>query len=450
MDKKHLSDNRRHTNTSHTAARVNVAVFLLLLAGLTLGNLLTGEAEGVMPGENRLPQPQPSLSVEKVISGSYTRLYDQHVADHFMLRDFFLQVSGTFHSLKGLPSRESVELISFDGANVGQSASPAHDVAPGEPSGLPPQEPGDQPTEAKNPEEALTAVDNFGQVLVVGDRAMELHRHNEEAIGAYARVLNHVQASLPDTQVYSLMVPTQVQFVENEDHRSLSHDQAVSAQLLEDLLSPGITSIQVFQALGDAPQEEVYFRTDHHWTARGAYLAYAAFMEQTRRQPVALESYELVQFHDFLGSLYHATRHEALAKSPEILEVFLPPGDLAYSVYPGGLDEAPYQSRVIDLDKYDAGLPFGVFLGGDQPLSIINGTGHNQRSIVVVKDSYGNPFIPFLLPHYETIHVIDPRLTDVNLVDYVREQQVDEVLFLNYVLVNRYRGYVDLLNTLVP
>lgn len=437
-----------HKDTSQfhrLSSILNVTLFLLLLAGLSIGNILSGDIEGVMPGENRLPQGQPSLSMANLFSGNYTRLYDQYVADHFMLRDVFLTFSIKVDALKGLPAKESVQLVSFDGANLAQGTTHDPNTQASEFTEKV------DPTSATDPdlEEALTSVENFGQLLVINDRAMELHRHNEAAIRAYAQVLNDFQAQLPHTALFSMMVPTQIQFLEDDDLRSLSHDQEESAQLLEDLLSPQITSIHVFDALREAPQEEIYFRTDHHWTARGAYLAYAAFMEQTQRQPVTLEAYELVQFDGFLGSLYGATRNKALAASPEVLEVFVPPGDLTYQVYPGGLHEASYESAVIDLAQYEAGFPFGVFLGGDQPLSIIPGTAKNNRSILIVKDSYGNPFIPFLLPHYEKIHVIDPRLTNENIIDYVREQQVDEVLFLNYVLVTRYSSYVDLLNTLL-
>ena len=430
----------------HNPATVlNVTLFLLLLAGLSMGNLLSGDVEGVMPGENRLPQSQPSLSVTKVFSGNYTRLYDQYVADHFMLRNVFLTVSSRVETLKGLPRQESVQLVAFDGANLAQGTAPKSTPTDNETL----SNADANPQTALDPKEALAAVENFGQLLVINDRAVELHRHNEEAIQAYAQVLNDVQAQLPHTAVFSMMVPTPIQFLEDDDYRSLSHDQEESVQLLEDLLLPEITSIHVFDALGSAPQDEIYFRTDHHWTARGAHLAYTAFMEQTQRQFVSLEAYELVEFDGFLGSLYGATRHEALAASPEVLEVFLPPGDLTYQVYPDGLHEASYESAVIDLAQYEAGLPFGVFLGGDQPLSVIQGSASNDRSILIVKDSYGNPFIPFLLPHYETIHVIDPRLTNENIIAYVRQQQVDEVLFLNYVLVTRYLSYVDLLKTLV-
>ncbi|HBI57065.1 MAG TPA: hypothetical protein DDY38_09585, partial [Firmicutes bacterium] len=62
----------------------------------------------------------------------------------------------------------------------------------------------------------------------------------------------------------------------------------------------------------------------HHWTALGAYYAYASFMEKTGRQPVALESYEQIDIGDFLGSSYKKTLNDSLKKNPDHIIAYKP------------------------------------------------------------------------------------------------------------------------------
>ena len=56
---------------------------------------------------------------------------------------------------------------------------------------------------------------------------------------------------------------------------------------------------------------------------------------------------------------------------------------------------------------------------------------------MVVKDSFGNMLVPFLVPHYEEIYVVDPRfynksLTGKNIEEFVRDNGINEVLFCIY------------------
>ena len=84
--------------------------------------------------------------------------------------------------------------------------------------------------------------------------------------------------------------------------------------------------------------------------------------------------------------------------------------------------------------KYSAANKYMCFIGGDNPVSTI----HNKdikdgSSIVVIKESYGNAFVPFLVDSYEYVYVIDYRYFDGNLIDFVEENDIEDVLFLNYI-----------------
>ena len=74
---------------------------------------------------------------------------------------------------------------------------------------------------------------------------------------------------------------------------------------------------------------------------------------------------------------------------------------------------------------------YSIFLYGDFPLEKIATENHNGRKIVVVKESYGNDFVPFLVPHFEEIYVVDQRYFQTSLVDLMEETGITDLLFLN-------------------
>ena len=87
---------------------------------------------------------------------------------------------------------------------------------------------------------------------------------------------------------------------------------------------------------------------------------------------------------------------------------------------------------VTDVSEYGAGLKYNSFIGGDNPYTEINNPAITDgSSCVVVKESYGNAFVPFLVDHYQTVYVIDYRYYTGNLTQFIQERGVDDLLFLN-------------------
>jgi hypothetical protein len=92
---------------------------------------------------------------------------------------------------------------------------------------------------------------------------------------------------------------------------------------------------------------------------------------------------------------------------------------------------------------------YGIFMGGDQPLAKITTNVKNGKKIAVIKDSYANAFIPFLLPHYEEIYVVDPRQYTHNFLDLVKKNGIQNVLILNYSFITENNGFADLMREMV-
>ena len=109
---------------------------------------------------------------------------------------------------------------------------------------------------------------------------------------------------------------------------------------------------------------------------------------------------------------------------------------------------------VEDVSGWDKSSLYNCFIGGDQPWSVItNDNVHDDSSCIVIKESYGNPFVPFLVPNYHNIYVVDYRHYNTvysgHLADVIAATGATDVIFINNMsmtrnpdLVNKLAGFV--------
>ena len=184
--------------------------------------------------------------------------------------------------------------------------------------------------------------------------------------------------------------------------------------------------------------EYIYYRTDHHWTARGAYYAYSAFCETKGITPTPLNSFERYEFDGFLGTLYEkAQRPSSLSKTPDTVEAFVPNGTNKMTIFDNnGNANSNYEIVCTYTDRMyqNAASKYNCFIAGDNPLTKIHNTNKNDGStVIIVKESYGNAFVPFLVDSYEYVYVIDYRYWNGSLKDAVIEYNADDVIFLSVI-----------------
>lgn len=198
---------------------------------------------------------------------------------------------------------------------------------------------------------------------------------------------------------------------------------AVLVEKLPSFLYFGGKEDAVLKNLKKHCREEIYFRTDHHWTMLGAYYAYEAWAKEQGLTPVSLEQLEKrTLIEDFLGTHYGRIHYARQADRME----FYDPGTVCDAVYDLGKSDVRglYQEKYLDTE--DA---YRFFLDGNHGVVQIEsdqGTGH----LAVLKDSFANNFIPFLTLHYKKITVIDPRYFRADIGVWLSGQNVTQVLIL--------------------
>ena len=173
--------------------------------------------------------------------------------------------------------------------------------------------------------------------------------------------------------------------------------------------------------------EYLYFKTDHHWTTNGAYRAYEQFCALKGLTPFDRDAHESADVTDFEGTHYSATRLWNVAKDTIIYY----PLDSLMTVYKI-TGEAQYEpektENLVNADKFATRDKYAAFLDGNNGYSTIEGRG--TGSILVVKDSYANSFVPYLTENYAKIGVVDFRNFKYGLDSTIEKEGYDEVLVL--------------------
>lgn len=177
--------------------------------------------------------------------------------------------------------------------------------------------------------------------------------------------------------------------------------------------------------------EYLYFKTDHHWTADGAYYAYRELMKAKGMTASALTDYTRTEYPGFIGSFYqYSNQSDTLKNNPDTVVAYTPTcNDLTYTDTDGNQKTGHV---VSDATQYSEGNKYLCFICGDQPYERIDNPNITDgSSCVVIKESYGNAFVPFLVNSYQTVHVVDYRYFSGNLIDLVKENGIQDVIYVN-------------------
>ena len=196
-------------------------------------------------------------------------------------------------------------------------------------------------------------------------------------------------------------------------------------------MGDNVYCVDTFTPLVAHNSEYIYFRTDHHWTALGAWYAYEEWAKTAGFEPVTLDKYEEIMQEPFYGSLYYKV-HQSSALTPDQVYAYVPPGDVHLYIqqdHNDSLTNRGYEQTLITnihgTDKYMC------FLTGDFPLcTFINNDITDGSACLLIKDSNGNPFGYYLTQHYQYVYVMDYRkYVHRSLTDFADYYDVDDVIF---------------------
>ncbi len=176
---------------------------------------------------------------------------------------------------------------------------------------------------------------------------------------------------------------------------------------------------------------QVYYKTDHHWTAEGAYLAYCELADKLGYTANSKDNYEITTHGGFYGTTYSSSGY--WFTKPDDIEVWesktIKETDIEVSITDNG--ETTTSSSMFFLDNLNDDDKYPVYLDGNHPYTIIkNKAIKDGEKLLVIKDSFAHSLVPFLAEHYEEIVMIDMRYYKQSVSELIKNGDFDRMLYV--------------------
>lgn len=257
---------------------------------------------------------------------------------------------------------------------------------------------------------------------------------NAENIQKYTEAVRNFAEKHPDVKMTFMLAPTSIGlYSEKLPWLAEAYPQTEVNQSIGEQVGHSLTFMNGFDFLPAASSDSrpVFYKTDHHWTTYGAYLAYTAYAKQMGWTPLSEKEFRIETVtNSFLGS-YH-TRGQFSGLTPDSIQAYIPNNDTSTEVFVADTNEtldSMYDSSFLaKKDKYS------YFQGGVHALMTLHTTLPPEKmdleKLLVIKDSYAHSVLPFLTQHVQDIHVIDIRYYNGSISAYMKEQGIKDVLLL--------------------
>lgn len=343
--------------------RIMTVLFCGFLAGLLVWHIALPD-RARSETENRTLAQRPSLSRETLLNGSFTADMETYFADQFPLRDDWTGLKARCELLLG--KRE------FNGVYLCGDTLIAKVEEP----------------EAAQVEQNLAAVKKF--------------------------------AELTGGQVLLGLIPTAAEVWRDKlPAGAPSLDQPVLLQRAAE--ETRLPTVDMLGALSEHAAEPIYYRTDHHWTTRGAFYGANALLEALGRDPLEESSFRPeTASTDFNGTLYATSGIHWLM--PDTIEYWVPGDGLNVTTWKSGRAEP---GELYDRSYLEHKDQYSSFLGGNQPLCVIENPDIRDGSkILLIRDSYSDSLAPFLAQRFAQVHLIDLRYYHASVAEYMAQHSI--------------------------
>ena len=362
-------------------------IFLLFIGVMFISIMGIKEKE-FSEEENRNLNTKPKLSIKELIDGSYSKDYEGYISDQFPGRKLFVQLKSKVNLLMG-------------------------------------------------------KAENNGVYLGKDNQLMEdFEEESQEATDEKINVVNNFVNNYENINTSFMMIPTSVEILKDKLPAYAPVDSQLKyMEYIQEKLNPEIKFISPYEAFQNNKDEYLYYKTDHHWTSKGAYIAYLEYCNALNLEPQKEEEFnvELVA-NDFYGSL--SSKIGEKRGKPDDVYVYIPKenGEVIVNYVTEQIKSSSlYNSKALDKkDKYE------VFTGGNHSQINIKTLGDINKKLLIIKDSYANSFIPFLTSHYGEIDVVDLRYYTDNIDTLIKEKGITDILFLYN--VNTFNSDSSILN----
>ena len=350
------------------------------------------EKKDFSENENRKLAQMPELTFENIKSGQFTSGVETFVADQFPLRDTFLSLMTEAERMSFRKEIAGVYLAK-DGSLIEEYAYPRH-------------------TDKQ--------IEQFSKLANNVENARCMLMMVPTAVSVYSDLLpdnvgrDDLQQQILD-EIYA-SVPEKLQKIDASSRLKEEAKNLLSGNDASDSAKDNSTDVK-----------RLFYRTDHHWTTYGAYVGYEAFCDAAGLNAIPLSEYTGEEVSDsFKGTIY-SKLNDPYFGSDSIVSYSHPDWKLSVKYEDSGeVTDTPYNPEY--LTKKDQ---YSYFLNNIHPLITITNDAVEDGAIAIVKDSYANSMVPFLLQHYHTVYVFDTRYYKGGPSKFINEHpDITDVLIL--------------------
>lgn len=359
------------------------SIFLTVLFTVFIGGVLVISAllpkEEFSEMENRFLQKPPELSIETVKNGKFMENAEKYVSDHIAGRDLWVAAKAWGERLSGKQENNGVYFAAQD-TLINRVEEPD------------------------------------GETWAQLDQNLE---YLDQLVS---------NAGVP---VYFGLIPSAAQVW--HDRLPDGAPTADEAAIIETLYSrTAARTVDLLSVLSAHSGEELYYRTDHHWTSLGAYYGYTGLATALGYTPVPLNDYtETVRSTEFYGTVFSSSGVRWVR--PDTISTYVPDDGITVASHTydnkGNPVEEPRQ--LYDTSFLSVKDKYSMFLGGNQPLGVVkNANNPDGPRLLIIRDSYADSLVPFLTPHFSEIHLVDLRYYKLSIADYIAQNGIDQALVL--------------------
>ena len=432
---------------------VYVRFFIFLMFAFFVISLIIPLRPKYSESEKRELTQFPKFTVSSFFSGRFFAGIDEWYSDTFPFREMFTELNARVTGFYGKTDTRIHGTV-----EKGDDIPDAGETVSSEQSGTEsaPEESAqaDSSSESVQEKPAEPTTQTLGALLINGDTAYEYYNFVRSTADAYTAAINRAGQLLDGSAaVYDIIVPTSMGITAPENLTAAvnTSDQKKAIDYMYSCIGSAKT-VPVYDILKAHKDEYIYFRTDHHWTALGAYYAYYNFMALKGETPTVLADYIPREFPGYLGSFYTSSgKLPQLAANPDTVFAYQPKDTNTAEIH---YENGTVANGDIISDVSASSSKYLTFIKGDRPLTVINNPAKQDGSAcIVIKESFGNAFVPFLVSHYNTVYVVDYRcfskIDGRGLVQLCADTGAKEVLFINNISATRNKALVAAIDSFV-
>jgi hypothetical protein len=374
-----MQEKRNNRQLNKTQSGRHVDIFLTFAVMIVMLAVIIGSA--VLPdrdkseNENRFLTQAPSFSIEDILSGEYQEKLEEYLSDQIIGRDNWVKIRSSVLKSIGYNDINGVYILD-DGRLIERKT------------------------------QADFRASRFKSNL---DQVVELNNEVSEA----------------GTQVRVMLVPTAAYSYRNEANLSTNYDEGEALSLAADILGEMYVKLdEEFMPDGEH-KDGYYYMTDHHWNYDGAMKGASIYRSALELEEKEYTAEELTD--DFKGTLYSKVLLSELIRDSICVPGESLDTDVTVTIDGETYDSIYFMDRLENKDKYE------VFFGGNYDRVDIrnNGTETKRKpKLLIVKDSYANSFVPFILDDFSEITMVDPRYFRGSVKDLALDGEYDQVLIL--------------------